>query len=64
MLKIEEIQARLKMVNIKSFSEFAGVHPNSLYRMRDGSERMSHALVKKVSDAFIELGKTEENKDV
>jgi predicted transcriptional regulator len=64
MLKIEEIQERLKMVNIQNFSKFAGVHQNSLYRMRDGKGDSSYSSVKKVSDAFILLGKTMDENNV
>lgn len=49
MLEINEIQKRLKLVNVMAFSKLAGVHPNSLYRVRDGSskETVSYATIKK-----------------
>jgi predicted transcriptional regulator len=58
MLEINEIQKRLKLVNVMAFSKLAGVHPNSLYRVRDGSskETVSYATIKKISDALEKIG--------
>lgn len=58
MLTLEQVQDRLKMVNIQAFAKFAGIHPNSLYRLRDAShgDKTSYALVERVSAAIIEFG--------
>jgi len=58
MLTIDQIKVRLKIINVKAFAELAGVHPNSVYRIRDGSssETVSYATIKKVSDALLKIG--------
>lgn len=58
MLEVAKIKESLKLLNIKAFAEFADVHPNSLYRMRDSDESTGYStkLVKKVSDALKSIG--------
>lgn len=52
MMTIKELQRELKYMNIKSISEAAGVHRNSVYRlMRQGSA--SYRTVERLSD-FLE----------
>lgn len=59
MFTLEQIRKRLELVNIQAFALFAGVHPNSLYKIRDGQQNASYATVKKLSDALIKFGEHE-----
>lgn len=53
MMSIKELQKALKYMNIKSISEAAGVHRNSVYRLvKDG--QASYLTVEKLSELLEE----------
>lgn len=62
LISLDNLKARLKLVNVKAFSEFADVHPNSVYRMRDGTSEstVKHSTLKKVADALDRMGVSDE----
>lgn len=58
MLTLDQIKKRLEYANIQELSKNAGVHPNTLYSIRNG-RIPSYATVKKVSDYFIAIESTD-----
>jgi predicted transcriptional regulator len=51
MINIEEIQARLKLYNLRKISEEIGIHENTLYRFMN-SRDPRYSTVKKINAWF------------
>lgn len=50
MLTLDEIKELLQDRNIQKVANNAGVHPNVLYRIKNGASNPSYETVKKISD--------------